>query len=437
MNNRLEIRFKNKKYNISLFREGRAVSLLDIMRDDNVRIFEYSIDGSDKNTGHKGNYSLWFPLKSSIHGMKIIYNNNREKISFDVDTRAIEIIKNSKSPIFPSISEHGPGESVSPSGNRKCYIIFMDKLKSQSSKIVSKPKGAKDLLECSLEFSDLCSKEFKRLDLFPDDVWYKSMNIASGKIIDFHAFRYMPERYRFKYNLCDKKVLNNIYANGPRWTTKKSSVAPVNESDTLYQGYVFEDGYEMIGYKSDKNEYDSYRKLPFIPFMSKVNNKRVLDIGCNQGFFTFQMANHGAKEVVSLEYEKKHYDFTKEMNDKCFGFKNVNIIHTDAVKYLDGLPNKKQFDTLICLSVIHQIYPNMNGAGKFLDKMASIAEVSVIESPIKHKLHNLGIVGTYNILKKHFQIVRLLYFYDAYSGGKRAIYQCYGKGDVTSLPRFI
>jgi len=267
-------------------------------------------------------------------------------------------------------------------------------------------------------------------------VWYKSINIASGKIVDFHGFRYMPERYKFNYRLCDSKTLDMIYKKAPRWTTKKSSTDNVNDNDTLYQGYVFEDGYEMTGYKSDHKEYDSYRKLQFIPFMGKVDGKKVLDIGSNQGFFTFQSVLHGAKSVTSLEYNSRHCDFTKEMNKKCFGFSNVDIKNVDAVKYLNDLPNARAFDTIICLSVIHQIYENMKGAGKFLNKMAAISDISVIESPIHHKLHNMSAIDTYKILENHFQRVRLLYVYDAYSGGKRAIYQCKGDGSMMTLPKF-
>ena len=177
----------------------------------------------------------------------------------------------------------------------------------------------------------------------------------------------------------------------------------------------------MEGYLSDNDMYDSYRKLPFIPY-NKCKGKKVLDIGSNQGFFSFQASIHGASDVVGIELTEQDVAAANDIKE-ITGIDNVNFINGDAIEYV--MNSEEHYGLVIMNSVLHQIYPNFNGADPFLKKLSSITDYFAFETPLNHSTMNLDPILVQNELQKYFKIVRLLYVYDAYSTGYRANYVCY------------
>ena len=88
----------------------------------------------------------------------------------------------------------------------------------------------------------------------------------------------------------------------------------------------------MEGYLSDNDMYDSYRKLPFVPF-NKCKGKKVLDIGSNQGFFSFQASIHGASEVLGIELTEQDVLAANDIKE-ITGIDNVIFISGDAIEYV-------------------------------------------------------------------------------------------------------
>lgn len=57
---------------------------------------------------------------------------------------------------------------------------------------------------------------------------------------------------------------------------------------------------------------NSKRKLERLKIPADLTGKRVLDIGCNEGFFCAEFARRGAREVVGVDRNKPALDFARE-----------------------------------------------------------------------------------------------------------------------------
>lgn len=395
---------KKRNFEFSLSVGGKQMNVRELMAHHKLYIkhgmttFKFAV-GDNVGKGLVGDKAIWMPYGSG-RGLKIVLKE--EEV---VDLPTMNLLQNTKSTVFPKINWVLEGKAC----GFPCIVFDMED--------VSNVKCADD----RQKVLNRCTNAFQSLQLLPEDEWYKSINLINGKIVDFHGFKTMPERYAFPHK-CDRKVLEDLYDKGPRWHTRKKDLGDTTPKDTLYQGFRFAGGFELTGYSSNRKIFDSYRKLAYMPFR-KMEGRRVLDIGCNQGFFTFQALTHGAKEIVALEYEAKHLDFAKQLNKTAFQSGQIQFIHGDANQYTENYKGKK-FDVVIMLSVLHQMYPNLKGADKFLNRIAGMTNYFSFENPTNHPKMKLTARQTQKILQKHFRTVRHLYQYEAYSPGQRAIFIC-------------
>jgi len=401
--------------------------------------FTLIVDGKEYNgKGLNGNDAVWIPYTSE-KGLKVVSINEKYFSTFEESLVTLEKISNTSSSIFPEIYSYSV-EAEKETG-AKYLLIFMENVSAESPKDNRNtysyvPKEHREQIQSLLpidpQLATLVIQELIRLKLEPEDGWYKNSNFIGNKIIDFHRFRVNPERYLFASKGKSKQELHSAYEkmveryleirgdkNLPKWKGK------------IYQGFLFDNGYDMQGYVSDNSlmylgrpMYDSYRKLPFFP-ISNLKNKKVLDIGSNQGFFSFQSSLSGASSVVGLELTKQDVlaaqDIKELLADTKVEFKNV-----DAVQYVADMPAKEKFGLVILNSVLHQIYPNFEGADDFLNKIAKSTEILVFETPLNHKLMNISPKKVIKNFKKlGFKTARLVYIYDAYSSGYRANFICY------------
>lgn len=390
--------------------------------------FKLVLDGAFySGEGVRGDDAIWIPM-NDYYGVKLITNNPRYG-SLEETLENIEFIDSCESDVFPELEWY---EKSNSNKNTEYIVCMMENIRPyETSKLSSReinylPKDDIDFVENvivnSPSYTEYAAEELIKLGLLPEDEWYKSINFINGKIVDFHRFKKMPQRYALGSNNFSKQEINSTYKkivdrykkvldenNVPKWKGK------------IYQGFVFDNGSHMSGYSSDNQLYDSYRKLSFIPF-NKVKNKKVLDLGSNQGFFCFQAALHGASEITGVELQKEDVLAAKDIN-KILQFDNINFVEGDANKHV--LETKEKYGLVIANSVLHQIYPNLSGADDILDKIASNSEYFSFETPLNHPKMNISVHETYQKLAKYFKTVRLLNIYDAYSSGYRANFVCY------------
>ncbi|MFW6130568.1 MAG: hypothetical protein ACOC56_05225 [Atribacterota bacterium] len=273
-----------------------------------------------KNTiGVRGDECIWIPLNEKI-GYKIIFAKS-EKDQNDLYDN-IQYIQNIRSDLFPIVYNF-----------IKCKInnIYIILLKIQNCSHISDIKKRKKYpflkkdeeyfkknAETSITNSDMVRHVLKKYLLVPEDEWYKSINLINGKIVDFHRFTKNEERYYFSTNFSQNMILNT-------YEECIKSLKRKKWKGKIYQGFRFSNGGNCEGYSSDGREYDSYRKLPFIPF-KKVKGGKLLDIGCCEGFFCFQAAIHGATKIIGVDNFSEDIHIFKKFNKKIFIKNNITIV---------------------------------------------------------------------------------------------------------------
>jgi SAM-dependent methyltransferase len=99
-----------------------------------------------------------------------------------------------------------------------------------------------------------------------------------------------------------------------------------------------------------------------------IKGKRVLDIGCNEGFFSLKLKELGAKEVVGIDADKLRIEkarFVSELLDIsgiCFEVGDI---------FDKGVEEYGHFDFALCMGFLHRV-PSPYYAIRQLTKMSDI-----------------------------------------------------------------
>jgi len=101
-----------------------------------------------------------------------------------------------------------------------------------------------------------------------------------------------------------------------------------------------------------KTRYEVER-LEYILKNIDVNDKLILDIGGNTGFFTFEMLDNGAKKVYYYEGNNVHSEFVR-LSAKVLNVENKTEITNKYFSFEDEF-NKNKYDIILLLNVLHHI----------------------------------------------------------------------------------
>ena len=316
--------------------------------------------------GVSGDDAIWFPLTEDM-GLKLVKDNSKSLVD------NIQYIMDINSDVFPKVYWYEQMDEYTIISMENIADNDDESLPKNSYKFGYLPQEDYNFIfgnGIDIEARELCLKEFYEHKLYPEDEWFKTdMNLINGKIVDFHRFKYFPERYQFNSNGMELEELDNLYREAiNRYSSLVDSNGHVKWKGKIYQGFVFDNDYEMVGYKSFDiiDSYDSYLKMLFVPF-HKVENKKVLDLGCNEGFLCYQSITHGAEKATGVDLQKLDIDLANDLNKKIFKHKNVEFVTGDAVEYVENTNEK--YGLVILSSVLHQIYTNMIGSKKFLENI--------------------------------------------------------------------
>ena len=422
------ITIKTQKFNLEINHEEDLENFSKLLTSNSRKLnFKLSMDSIQyEGVGVRGDDAVWVPY-SEDYGLKI-YTENEKYSSLSDSLVTIEKIKEEECFLFPEILEFGMiKDEVS---NRDFVFIIMENVKQESFdnsvRLGFVPSSDRRIVSENL-VSDIrttpkVSEIFKELELNPEDEWYKSINCIAGKIVDFHRFTVKDERYYMPSNGLTPMNLQQQYMNMVnRYKTVLDSSGLPKWKGKIYQGFVFDNGYTMKGYSSSPREYDSYKKMPFIP-LNKSSGKKVLDLGSNQGFFCFQASLHGATEVTGVELQVQDHLAALDLKE-IMKLENVNFLNTDAVKFMEDTVD--HYGLIIMNSVLHQIYKNFEGSEIFMENISKKCDYFAFETPLNHPLMNISAGDVQRNLLKYFKNVRLINVYDAYSSGYRANYVCF------------
>jgi len=370
-----------------------------------------------------GDDAIWVPLNKKI-GIKIIHENKKYNTLREChkNIKKFKILQDEDENfnLFPKIYDH-----LLKDNTLILLLENIDKsLNSNFSEINFIPdcdvNFVRSNIKNNLEDIKNCIFGLKKYGLLPEDEWYKKNNMRNGIILDFHRFKFDNTRSYFD---C-KKSKNELQETYNRYISRYKMMnldnGKIKWKGKLYQGFEFKDT-SFKGYTSDGKIFDSYRKLPFLP-LNKIKGKKVLELGSNQGFFCFHSALQGAEKVIGIELTKEDHQTACDIQD-LLEVKNICFKNEDAIKYVEN--SKESFELIIANSVIHQMFPHFNNSDKFMKKISKMCKYFAFETPVNHSLMMLPISEINSNLKKYFKVVRLLYVYDAYSGGYRANFICY------------
>ncbi len=393
-----------------------------------TRGFEYELDIDEDyygGAGVRGDDALWIPY-SEEYGMKIIAENSRYQ-SLQDSLEVVKRIQEAALPAFPTIRL---AEIVTDQETKQNFLMIDMQNMGEPNRLIRgltfvPPQHRMEvarILSTDAVLAVQAIDDMFKLDVCPEDEWYKSINFINGKIVDFHRFTTKPERYKMPSNGHSQEDISQIYSNMvDRYKVVLDNHGMPKWKGKIYQGFMFDNGAEMKGYQSDNVMPDSYKKLPFVP-LNKCTGKKVLDLGSNQGFFSFQAALHGASEVTGVELTKQDVEAAEDIK-RITGLDNVNFVNGDLVQYV--MESNEHYGLVIFNSVLHQIYPNFAGSEHFLQKLSTMTDYLAFETPLNHPLMNISPATVKSNLEIFFPIVRLLHVYDSYSSGYRANYVCY------------
>jgi tRNA (mo5U34)-methyltransferase len=84
-----------------------------------------------------------------------------------------------------------------------------------------------------------------------------------------------------------------------------------------------------------------------------LRGKTVLDIGCNAGFYSFEMKRRGAHRVLGIDSEEGYLDqarFTAAVNGLDVEFRNLSVYEVAGLR--------ERFDLVLFLGVLYHLrYP--------------------------------------------------------------------------------
>ncbi|MBW8778114.1 MAG: methyltransferase domain-containing protein [Burkholderiales bacterium] len=123
---------------------------------------------------------------------------------------------------------------------------------------------------------------------------------------------------------------------------------------------------------------DTQRKLGRLMLPDDLTGKRVLDVGCNEGFFSALARERGASEVIGIDFVKENIDFARER----YADRGVQFRHQSWGSLPEG-----PFDLVLWTSAMHYELDPRSVANAICDRLAPdglfVLECGVIMQPGK------------------------------------------------------
>jgi len=124
-------------------------------------------------------------------------------------------------------------------------------------------------------------------------------------------------------------------------------------------------------------KYDLSRLTTF-----DLENKNVLDVGCNAGYFMFKLLGKNPNWIMGIDVHRPFIDIARRINEECFQSNRLDFHVADFFQY--KFPLDKMFDLIYCFSTFHYFYEQQQ---LFIDKCYELLNkdgillVEIEESP--------------------------------------------------------
>lgn len=124
-------------------------------------------------------------------------------------------------------------------------------------------------------------------------------------------------------------------------------------------------------FKSPAKNYNKLKRLEEVFAAIDLNNKMVLDIGCNEGFFTLEMANRGAT-VTGLDVDEVRLEKAEFIRALLSPTNSINFL---CKNFLSDDVNVGCADVVLCLGFLHRV-PDPISA---ISKLATMGNILIFE----------------------------------------------------------
>ena len=137
-------------------------------------------------------------------GIKVVSDNPKYQ-SLESSKETVDLIKKKNSIVFPTI---GNSNIVIDEDTGDRFLLITMENMGSAAKAAQAPSFVpvehREFIASSLQvdpkIADKVVKDITSMKLCPEDEWYKSINLINGKIVDFHRFKIMNERYYMPSN---------------------------------------------------------------------------------------------------------------------------------------------------------------------------------------------------------------------------------------------
>lgn len=120
-----------------------------------------------------------------------------------------------------------------------------------------------------------------------------------------------------------------------------------------------------------------------------IKNKKILDIGGNTGFFSFELLDNGAKHVNYIEGNKEHADFVSIAGD-VLGLTDKLTVTNEYVNFKEELTG--DYDIILLLNVLHHIGDDYGDNKLTIEnaKQQIIAQLLSLQNKAEYIVFQLG-----------------------------------------------
>lgn len=182
-----------------------------------------------------------------------------------------------------------------------------------------------------------------------------------------------------------------IYTIPTKWDSQKT-IEEVSRYDDWFYRFKFTNGV-VTDLKEDLiNTIHETRAEIVFPFLDEMfkdrwNETTCVDIACNQGWFSTQIALRGAKEVEAFDIRQEHLDMANAIKD-IGGLKNISYSKQNLFE-LDRSEVKK-YDLTLFLGLLYHLENPMGALRKVKELTGNIC---VIETQVARTSPNLEILN--------------------------------------------
>ncbi|WP_018617297.1 class I SAM-dependent methyltransferase [Segetibacter koreensis] len=138
-----------------------------------------------------------------------------------------------------------------------------------------------------------------------------------------------------------------------------------------------------------KSRFEEER-LNYILSLVHPEGKKILDVGGNTGFFSFEMINKGASSVVFYEGNKEHAEFVKEASSLLKYDDKITVF--DRYLSFESELENEWFDIILLLNVLHHVGDDYGDKSLSIDKAKEeiLNTLNYLASKTKYLFFQLG-----------------------------------------------